>query len=149
MRNAGLLLLIDGIDGDCRHPRYGGWMNVLWFSFGGAGEFGQNRPGHVATMTMFGRPVSARLQYACLRGDRFRSAAFVALNVAGDAERFHGAMDDVRITGFQYQGEAMDRPIHSLELTFFSMEPRVRTEVTGTLPRPSGFNPPPVRHRAK
>jgi type VI protein secretion system component Hcp len=152
MTNPGLLLQIDGIDGDCRHPRYGGWMNVLWFSFGGAGEFGQNRPAHSASMKMFAGRISPFLQIACLRGDRFRFASLVALNLSGEAERFHGAMEDVRITGFQYQGEVMERPIHSLELTFFSMEPREMMDVAPTTPRPA--TPPrpampPVRSRVR
>jgi type VI protein secretion system component Hcp len=146
MTNPGLLLNIDGIDGDCRHPRYGGWMNVLWFSFGGAGEFGQNRPAHSASLKMFAGRISPVLQIACLRGDRFRSASLVALNLSGEAERFRGAMEDVRITGFQYQGEVMDRPIHSLELAFFSMESRETSDVTPTSPRPVT---PSVRSRVR
>src|SRR5262245_59695490 len=122
--NSGLILQIDGIEGDCRHPRYGGWMNVLWFSFGGAGEFGQNRPTHVASMKMLVGRISTTLQVACLRGDRFRSASLVALHPSGVTERFHGAMEDVRITGFQYEGYALDRAIHSLELTYHVMESR-------------------------
>lgn len=122
MRNPGLMLWIDGIDGDCRDPRYPGWMNVLWFSFCGAGEFGQNRPGHTAAVQMFVGPVSTDLQIACLRGDRFRTATLVALNSTSSGERFHGAMKDVRISGFQFQGSSLGRAIHSLEISFFGME---------------------------
>jgi type VI protein secretion system component Hcp len=129
MPQRGLILHIDGIDGDCRHPRYGGWINVLWFSFGGSGEFGQNRPAHSASMTMFAGRISPRLQIACLRGDRFRSASFVALSPSGETERFHGAMEAVRVSGIQYQGEAMDQPIHSLELTYSIMEPKTQAAV--------------------
>jgi type VI protein secretion system component Hcp len=140
MPHRGLILHIDGIEGDCRHPRYGGWINILWFSFGGSGEFGQNRPAHSASMTMHAGRISPRLQIACLRGDRFKFASFVALSPSGDAERFHGAMEAVRVSGFQYQGEAMDRPIHSLELTYLAMGSKAQAAVTpsqsevGTLP---------------
>jgi type VI protein secretion system component Hcp len=143
MSHRSLILHIDGIEGDCCHPQYVGWMNVLWFSFGGTGEFGQNRPAHSASMTMFAGRISPTLQLACLRGDRFKTACFVALSPSGDTERFHGAMEGVWITGFQYQGEAMDRPIHSLELTFSGME--TKAYAAATPPRPPGATLPPVR----
>ena len=48
MLNPGLLLHIDGIQGDCRIPHYLGWMDTFWFSFGGTGEYGQSRHGNLA-----------------------------------------------------------------------------------------------------
>ena len=134
MNNPGLLLQIEGIDGDCRHPSYPGWMNVLWFSFGGAGEFGQNRPGHSVSIQMFVGRVSTFLQIACLRGDRFPSASLVALNPSRTGKRFHGLMDDVRISGFQYQGLSLDRAIHALEITYHGMELQEAPEVLVALP---------------
>jgi type VI protein secretion system component Hcp len=134
MQNPGLLLQIDGINGDCRHPLYPGWMNILWFSFGGAGEFGQNRPGHSASIQMFVGRVSTYLQIACLRGDRFRTASLVALNPSRTGERFHGAMDDVRISGFQYQGSSLDRAIHALEITYHGMELRESSDLPVAMP---------------
>jgi len=121
MTDPGLLLHIDGLEGDCRQPGYEGWIDLLWFSFGGAGEFGQNRPVHRATMTLFVSRVSTVLQIACLRNIRFRSADLVALTPTRTGEKFRGAMEQVRITGFQFQGSSGDRAIHSLELSFFSL----------------------------
>lgn len=122
MSNPGLMLQIDGLLGDCKNPRYYGWMDLFWFSFGGAGEFGQNRPSHLATMTMPVGRISTTLQIACLRHRRYRSASLVALNQNHTTEKFHAVMEDVKITGFQFQGYSGDMPIHSLEISYFSME---------------------------
>ena len=134
MTHRGLLLHIEDFHGDCRDHRYRGWIDLLWFSFGGAGEFGQIRPVHSAYMKLFVGRISTDLQLAFLRGDRFRSASFVALNHDHTAERFHAAMEQVRITGFQFEGTSLDRAVHSLELTFFAMTPRETPDVPAALP---------------
>jgi len=134
MTTRGLMLRIEDFHGDCRYPRYAGWIDLLWFSFGGSGEFGQNRPVHSAAMKLFVGRISTDLQLAYLRGDRFRSASLVALNHNHTAERFHAAMDQVRITGFQFEGTSLDRAVHSLELTFFAMTPRETPDVPAALP---------------
>jgi hypothetical protein len=123
------LLRIEDVHGDCRHPRYEGWIDLLWFSFAGSGEFGQNRAAHLASMKLFVGRISTDLQLASLRGDRFRSASFVALNHDRTAERFRAAMKQVRITGFQFEGTSLDRAVHSLELNFFSMSARETPDV--------------------
>jgi hypothetical protein len=74
MSSRGLLLQIDDFHGDCRHPRYAGWIDLLWFSFGGKGEFGQYRPAQSASMKMSVGRTSTDLKLAYRRGDRFRSA---------------------------------------------------------------------------
>lgn len=129
MSNPGLLLQIEGLLGDCRHPQYFGWMDLLWFSFGGAGEFGQNRPTHLATLTMPVGRISTTLQIASLRNGRFKAATLVALNPTRTGERFRAVMEDVRVGGFQFQGYSGDRPIHSLELRFFNMEVQHSAEI--------------------
>jgi hypothetical protein len=122
MLNPGLLLHIDGIQGDCRIPHYLGWMDTFWFSFGGTGEYGQSRHGNLATMTMPVGRISTSLQLASLRNERFPNATLVALSPTYDSEKFRWNIVDVTITGFQFQGYSMDMPIHSLELKFGALE---------------------------
>lgn len=122
MINPGLLLHIEGIQGDCKIPHYQGWMDTFWFSFGGTGEYGQSRHGNLATMTMPVGRISTSLQLASLRNDRFPKATLVALNPNYDSEKFRWHIVDVTITGFQFQGYSMDMPIHSLELKFGALE---------------------------
>lgn len=122
MINPGLLLHIDGIQGDCRIPHYLGWMDTFWFSFGGTGEYGQSRHGNLATMTMPVGRISTSLQLASLRNERFPNATLVALSPTYDSEKFRWNIVDVTITGFQFQGYSMDMPIHSLELKFGALE---------------------------
>jgi hypothetical protein len=142
------MLQIEDFHGDCRHPRYAGWIDLLWFSFDGTGEFGHNRPAHTASMKLFVGRISTDLQLACLRGDRFRSASFVALNHDCTAERYSATMEQVRITGFQFEGSSLDRAVHSLELTFLAMTPRETPEVPTALPYLlNPLNPLPRRPR--
>jgi hypothetical protein len=134
MTSRGLMLQIQEFHGDCRHPRYAGWIDLLWFSFDGTGEFGHNRPAHSASMKLFVGRISTDLQLACLQGERFRSASFVALNHNYTAERFYAKMEEVRITGFKFEGSSLDRAVHSLELSFLSMTPRDTPDVPTALP---------------
>jgi hypothetical protein len=43
-------------------------------------------------------------------------------------------MEQVRITGFQFEGTSLDRAVRSLELTFFAMTPRETPDVPADLP---------------
>lgn len=122
MNNAGLLLEIDGLQGNSRHSHYPGWMDLCWFSFGGSGEFGHTRPNEIAALTMPVSRISTYLQLACLRGERFESATFVALNPSFQTEICRGEMLDVKITDFQFRGSSGDLSIHSLELRFAKLK---------------------------
>jgi hypothetical protein len=121
MTHPGLLLEIDGLAGDSRSPGYEGWMDVCWFSFGGAGTYGQTRPGTLATITMPVSRVSTVLQLACLRRYRFDFATLIARDAARDGELFRGRMKNIRVSEFQFRGYSGDMPIHSLELTYESV----------------------------
>ena len=162
MTHAGLFLEIDGLAGDSRTPGFEGWMDVCWFSFGGAGTFGQTRPGTLASITMPVSRVSTRLQMACLNRDRFTEATLVARDATRGEEVIRGKMKNVRVSEFQFRGYSGDMPIHSLELTFEALvvrdgpnkvvptEPvRVVSTRAKTTParRPAGSPPRPARVR--
>ena len=127
MKNAGLLLEIDGLLGDSQNPHYRGWMDLCWFSFGGSGEFGQTRPTDLATMTMPVSRVSTTLQLACLHGERFAEATFVALNPNHTAEICRATMRELQVLDFQFRGYSGDMPIHSLELRFSKLKTKIVT----------------------
>jgi type VI protein secretion system component Hcp len=160
MTHAGLFLEIDGLAGDSRTPGFEGWMDVCWFSFGGAGTFGQTRPGTLASITMPVSRVSTKLQMACLNKERFAEATLVARDATRGDEVIRGRMKNVRVSEFQVRGYSGDMPIHSLELTFETLVVRdgpnkaapaepvrvvaARAKATAPARRPAGSPPRPA-----
>jgi hypothetical protein len=130
MPQASLLFFLQGIDGDTPNPHYAGWMDLVWFSLGGSGEFGQTRPASVITLTMLVGKLSTTIQLACLNQRRFSQGEIVAIDPVTSSEKLRMELQGVQITGCQFLSYTGDQSLQTFELKcmrMIEMSPCLRT----------------------